>query len=54
MTTANPYIGSSLDDFLEEEGLLAEMYVTALKRVLVWQVAQEIEKLRIEQDSNGE
>lgn len=41
--TTNPYIGSSLDDLLEEDGLLAEVNAIALKRVLAWQVAQEMD-----------
>jgi antitoxin HicB len=40
----NPYIGSSLDDLLEEEGVLAEVNAIALKRVLAWQILQEMEK----------
>ncbi|CAA9389910.1 MAG: hypothetical protein AVDCRST_MAG93-9670 [uncultured Chloroflexia bacterium] len=36
----NPHIGSSLDDFLLEEGLYEEANVTAIKRVLVWQIEQ--------------
>lgn len=34
----NPHIGSSLDAFLEEEGLLEEATNHAVKRVLAWQV----------------
>lgn len=40
--TSNPHIGSSLDDLLEEDGILAEVNAIALKRVLAWQVAQEM------------
>ena len=36
----NPHIGSSLDDFLLEEGLYEEANVAAIKRVLVWQIEQ--------------
>jgi antitoxin HicB len=42
--TNNPYIGSSLDDLLEEDGILAEVNAVALKRVLAWQVLQEMKK----------
>lgn len=42
--TNNPYIGSSLDDFLEEDGVLSEINAVALKRVLAWQVLQEMKK----------
>jgi predicted XRE-type DNA-binding protein len=42
--THNPYVGSSLDDLLEEDGVLAEVNAVALKRVLAWQVLQEMKK----------
>jgi antitoxin HicB len=42
--TKNPYIGSSLDDLLKEDGVLAEVNTVALKRVLAWQVLQEMKK----------
>ena len=38
--TTNPYIGSSLDDLLEEDGILEEVDAIAIKRVLAWQVSQ--------------
>ncbi len=34
------HLGSSLDDFLEEEGLLTEAEAVAVKRVLAFQLAQ--------------
>jgi antitoxin HicB len=36
----NTHIGPSFDEVLAEEGILAEVYATALKRVLAWQVRQ--------------
>jgi antitoxin HicB len=42
--TTNPYIGSSLDDFLEEDGILDEVEAIALKRVLAWQVSQAMQE----------
>ncbi|WP_233467160.1 hypothetical protein [Dolichospermum flos-aquae] len=36
--TENPYIGSSLDAFLEEEGTLDEINLIAIKRVIAWQI----------------
>lgn len=36
----NLHIGSSLDDLLEEEGILTEIHAIALKRVLAWQLSQ--------------
>ncbi len=40
MTKKNPHIGSSLDDFLQEQGLYEEATAKALKKVLAWQFAQ--------------
>ncbi len=34
----NKHIGSSFDDFLDEEGLLTNTTAEALKRVLAWQI----------------
>ena len=36
--THNPHIGSSLDELLEEDGILSEVSAIAIKRVLAWQV----------------
>ncbi len=36
----NPHIGSSFDDFLKEDGIYEEVTVTAVKRVLAWQLEQ--------------
>ncbi len=44
MTKQNPHIGSSLDDLLEEDGMLAEAHAIAIKRVLAWQLSQMMEK----------
>jgi antitoxin HicB len=35
-------IGSSFDDFLAEEALLEESTAVAMKRVIAWQIAQEM------------
>ena len=45
--SSNPYIGSSLDDFLEEEGTFAEINAIALKRVIAWQVKQAMEEKKL-------
>jgi len=34
-------IGSSFDDFLQEEGILDEANAVAIKRVIAWQIDQE-------------
>jgi antitoxin HicB len=38
----NPHIGSSFSDFLKEEGIYEEVTVHAVKRVLAWQIEQEM------------
>jgi len=40
----NPHIGSTFDDFLQEEGLLEEVTAQAIKRVLAWQIQQAMEQ----------
>jgi hypothetical protein len=45
--TRNPHIGSSLDDFLKEEGLLEETRTIALKETLAWQVQQAMRTEKI-------
>jgi DNA-binding Xre family transcriptional regulator len=39
MKRKNRHVGSSFDDFLSEEGLLADAEAVAIKRVLAYQVA---------------
>lgn len=36
----NPRRGSTLDSFLEEEGVLAEFQAKAIKEVIAWQLAE--------------
>ena len=38
----NKHTGSDFDDFLQEEGLLAEVNATAIKRVLAFQIQKEM------------
>lgn len=40
----NKYIGSDFDDFLREEGILAEVEATAMKRVIAFQIEQEMKR----------
>jgi antitoxin HicB len=42
-TVVGMNIGSDFDEFLEEEGLLAEVEATAIKRVLVYQIEKAME-----------
>ena len=39
---AKKNIGSSFDDFLQEESTLEQATAVAIKRVIAWQIAQEI------------
>ena len=39
----NKHIGSSFDDFLDEENLLTNTTAEALKRVLAWQIKNFLE-----------
>ncbi len=41
------HIGSDLDAFLKQDGLLAECEAGAFKRVVAWQLEQEIKRRRI-------
>jgi len=43
------YIGSNFDDFLEENGILADATAVAVKRVLAWNLKQKManEKLTL-------
>jgi len=47
MKKPNKHIGSSLDDFLKEEGILEETRSMAIKEVVAWQVQQAMEKEQI-------
>jgi hypothetical protein len=40
----NPHAGSSFDDFLKEEGMYEACTAAALKKVLAWQVEQEMKQ----------
>jgi len=43
----NKHLGSDFDDFLQDEGLLAEAEATAIKRVLAFQIEKEMEKRQL-------
>lgn len=40
----NKHKGSSFDAFLEEEGIRSKVQAAAIKRVLAYQIAQEMER----------
>jgi antitoxin HicB len=40
-------LGSSVDDFLNEEGILEETQAQAIKEVVAWQLAQAMKKRKL-------
>ena len=44
---ANKHIGSGVDDFLREEGVLEEFQAQAVKEVIAWQLAQAMEEKKL-------
>lgn len=47
MKRHNKHVGSSLEDFLTEEGILEETRTMAIKETVAWQVQQAMEKEKI-------
>ncbi len=45
----NKHIGGDFDDFLRDEGILDEAEAVAAKRVIAFQIAQEMERAHISQ-----
>ncbi len=41
------HMGSSIDDFLKQEGIFEEAQAQAVKEVVAWQLAEEMKKKRI-------
>jgi len=41
------HMGSSIDDFLREEGIFEEAQAQAVKEVVAWQLAQAMKKKKI-------
>lgn len=55
MTKVNKkHVGSSFDDFLEQEELLAEINALAVKRVLAFKLQKEMERKRISKKEMAE
>lgn len=44
---ANKHKGSSLDSFLDEEGVLGEFQTIAIKEVVAWQLAEAMKEKNI-------
>ena len=51
---ANPHIGSSFDDFLEEEGILQEVEIVAAKKVIAYQIAELMKNENISKTAMAE
>jgi antitoxin HicB len=47
MSKVDRHTGSSFDSFLEEEGFLEEVDAFAIKRVIAWQLKQEMDAQHI-------
>lgn len=43
----NQHRGSSLDSFLEEQGVLAEFQAKAIKEVIAWQLAEAMRERKL-------
>lgn len=43
----NPHVGGSFDDLLAEEAMLDEVTAVAVKRVIAWQIEQEMAAQRL-------
>jgi antitoxin HicB len=43
----NPHHGSTLDDFLKEEGVLEEFRAAAVKEVVAWQIAKAMKDKKL-------
>lgn len=41
------HVGSSIDDFLKEEGIFEESQAEAIKEVVAWQLGQAMKKKKI-------
>ena len=44
MNATAPHLGSSLDDFLKEEGIFEQMQNRAIKEVIAWQLTQAMQE----------
>ena len=50
----NQHIGSNFDDFLDEEGLRADAEATAIKRVIAYQIEQEMKQANLSKTAMAE
>lgn len=49
MKKKNKHIGSSVEDFLREEGILESATARAVKTVIAWQLTEEMKKQKLTQ-----
>ena len=47
MAKRNPHLGTKFEDFLAEEGILEEVHVRALKRVLAEQIEDSMAEAKL-------
>lgn len=50
----NKHIGSSIDDFMKEEGFFEEVEAQAIKEVVAWQLAEEMKKQKLSKKTMAE
>jgi antitoxin HicB len=50
----NKHIGSSIDDFMKEEGFFEEAETQAIKEVVAWQLAEEMKKQKLSKKTMAE
>ena len=50
----NPHHGSSIDDFLEKEGVLEPCQATAIKEVVAWQVQKAMKERKLSKNKMAE
>lgn len=50
----NKHLGSSFDDFLEEEGLRAETEAAAIKRVIAYRIEMEMKRANLSKSALAE
>ncbi|MGH7238802.1 MAG: helix-turn-helix domain-containing protein [Candidatus Saccharimonadales bacterium] len=50
----NKHIGSSVDDWLKEEGIFEESEAQAIKEVVAWQLAEEMKKQKLSKKTMAE
>ena len=51
---ANKHVGSDFDDFLLDEAILEEATATAIKRVIAWQIEQEMKAQKLSKTAMAE